>query len=94
MTGAPKFLVVDGYTKKARDELAAGGAAVAGELYAAMLGDVSPGADCDIIYPSDPGAEGEVFDLDLDESVRLFTRVFGDEGEGACFARVGGVGVE
>ena len=25
MTGAPKFLVVDGYTKKARDELAAGG---------------------------------------------------------------------
>ena len=57
MTGAPKFLVVDGYTKKARDELAAGGAAIAGELYAAMLKDVQPGSDCDIVYPSDPGAE-------------------------------------
>lgn len=57
MTVAPKFLVVDGYTKKARDELAAGGAAVAGELYAAMLKDESPGSDCDIVYPSDSGAE-------------------------------------
>jgi|TARA_Y100000294_G_scaffold115222_1_gene106919 GMP synthase (glutamine-hydrolysing) len=57
MTGAPRFLVVDGYTKKARDELAAGGAAVAGELYAAMLSGESPGSDCDIVYPSDPGAE-------------------------------------
>jgi GMP synthase (glutamine-hydrolysing) len=57
MSSAPKFLVVDGYTKKARDELAAGGASVAGELYAAMLGDVSPGSESDIIYPSDPGAE-------------------------------------
>ena len=57
MTGAPKFLVVDGYTKKARDELAAGGGAIAGELYAAMLKDVQPGSDCDIVYPSDPGAE-------------------------------------
>jgi GMP synthase (glutamine-hydrolysing) len=56
MTGAPKFLVVDGYTKKARDELAAGGAAIAGELYAAMLKNVQPGSDCDIVYPSDPGA--------------------------------------
>ena len=57
MTGAPKFLVVDGYTKKARDELAAGSAGIAGELYAAMLKDVQPGSDCDIVYPSDPGAE-------------------------------------
>ena len=57
MTGAPKFLVVDGYTKIARDALAAGGAAIAGELYAAMLKEVQPGSDCDIVYPSDPGAE-------------------------------------
>ncbi len=54
MTDAPKFLVVDGYTKSARDELAAGGASVAGELYARMLKDVSPGAHSDIVYPSDP----------------------------------------
>jgi len=54
MSGAPKFLVVDGYAKSARDELAAGGATVAGELYAAMLKDVSKGSRCDIIYPSDP----------------------------------------
>jgi len=53
----PRFLVVDGYTKKARDELAAGGAAVAGELYAAMLEAESPGAESDIVFPSDPGAE-------------------------------------
>ena len=54
MTDAPKFLVVDGYTKTARDELAAGGASMAGELYARMLKEVSPGAHSDIIYPSDP----------------------------------------
>ncbi len=57
MSAAPKFLVVDGYAKKARDELAAGGAAVAGDLYAEMLTGVSPGSDADIVYPSDPGAE-------------------------------------
>ncbi|MFQ5763642.1 MAG: type 1 glutamine amidotransferase [Rhodospirillales bacterium] len=56
MSARPRFLVVDGYTKAARDELAAGGAAVAGELYAAMLKDESPGARCDVLYPSDPGA--------------------------------------
>lgn len=55
MNGNPRFLVVDGYTKRARDELAAGGATVAGPLYAAMLKAVAPGADCDIVYPSDPG---------------------------------------
>jgi GMP synthase (glutamine-hydrolysing) len=51
-----RFLVVDGYVKKARDELAAGGAMVAGPLYAEMLKRYAPGADCDVIYPSDPGA--------------------------------------
>jgi len=56
MSGNPRFLVVDGYTKKARDELAVGGATVAGPLYAAMLNEVAGGAVCDIVYPSDPGA--------------------------------------
>jgi len=56
MNGNPRFLVVDGYTKKARDELAAGGATVAGPLYAAMLRGVARGAACDVVYPSDPDA--------------------------------------
>ena len=56
MSAAPKILIVDGYAKKARDELAAGGAAVAGDLYAGMLAKVSPGYQCDIVFPSDPGA--------------------------------------
>lgn len=56
MSGKPRFLVVDGYTKKARDELAADGATVAGPLYAAMLKEAAPGAACDVLYPSDPGA--------------------------------------
>ena len=42
MTGGPRFLVVDGYTSAARAELAAGGASVAGDLYAAMIGNVLP----------------------------------------------------
>ena len=56
MSAAPKILIVDGYAKKARDELAAGGAAMAGDLYAGMLAKVSPGCQCDIVFPSDPGA--------------------------------------
>ncbi len=56
MTAAPRFLIVDGYTSAARAELAAGGAAVAGDLYAAMIGNVLPGARCDVVFPSDPGA--------------------------------------
>ena len=56
MSAAPKILIVDGYAKKARDELAAGGAAVAGDLYAGMLAKVSPGCQFDIVFPSDPGA--------------------------------------
>ncbi len=55
MTGGPRFLVVDGYRGAARAELAAGGAAVAGDLYAAMIGQVQPGARCDVLFPCDPG---------------------------------------
>lgn len=57
MTLAPRFLVIDGYTRAARDELRAGGASVAGELYAAMLRRIVPAARCDILYPSDPDGE-------------------------------------
>ena len=57
MSNEPRFLVVDGYTKPARDELAAAGATVAGALYAAMLEQVSPGSACDILYPCDAGAQ-------------------------------------
>jgi len=53
MSPAPKFLVVDGYLKKSRDELADGGAGLASDLYVKMLETAAPGAVCDIIYPSD-----------------------------------------
>ncbi len=44
MSADPRFLVVDGYSKAGRDELVAGGASMAGELYAAMLRRFAPGA--------------------------------------------------
>ncbi len=50
-----RFLIIDGYIKASRDELAAGGASTAGDLYENMLGKYAPGAHCDIVYPSDPG---------------------------------------
>ena len=53
MSNEPRFLVVDGYLKKSRDELATGGAGVAGDLYGAMLKKASPGSSFDIIYPCD-----------------------------------------
>ena len=50
-----RFLIIDGYTKAARDQLATGGASVAADLYAAMLERWSPLAvSCDKLYPSDP----------------------------------------
>jgi len=54
MPDAPRFLVIDGYAKPSRDELAAGGCSVAGELYARMLRNHVPNAGTDILYPSDP----------------------------------------
>ena len=53
MSADPRFLVVDGYSKAGRDELAAGGAAMAGDLYAAMLRRFAPGAAVDIVFPAD-----------------------------------------
>ena len=54
MGGAPRLLVVDGYKKGAREELAAGGATPAGPLYAGMLARCHPGCVVDVVYPADP----------------------------------------
>ncbi len=54
MSAEPRFLVVDGYSREGREELAAGGASVAADLYAAMLLRVVPNAVVDKVYPSDP----------------------------------------
>ena len=53
-----RFLVMDGYNHEAREELVAGGATLAADQYVAMLKTSTPGgaADCDIVFPSDPGA--------------------------------------
>jgi GMP synthase (glutamine-hydrolysing) len=55
MSLEPRFLVIDGYTRAGRDELAAGGATPAGPLYARMLKRCRPGCEVDILYPADPG---------------------------------------
>ncbi|HMB77720.1 MAG TPA: type 1 glutamine amidotransferase [Kiloniellaceae bacterium] len=55
MTG-PRFIVVDGYAKEGRDDLSAGGATTAGELYARMLKACCKSAEVDVVYPADPGA--------------------------------------
>ncbi len=55
MPASPRILVIDGYVRAAREELAAGGAGVAGDLYVAMLKRVLPGVRCDVLHPSDPG---------------------------------------
>ena len=38
------------------DQLAAGGAGPAGDLYVKMLKKCLPGAECDVVHPADPGA--------------------------------------
>ena len=56
MTSQLKFLVIDGYTKAARDELQGCGASTAGDLYVSMLKRFVPDGRFDILYPCDPGA--------------------------------------
>ncbi len=56
MSAEPRFLVVDGYAKAGREELAAGGATMAGDLYGAMVRRFAPGAAVDIVYPADGDA--------------------------------------
>jgi len=53
----PRFLIVDGYTREARDQLQAGGASVAADLYQKMLSDCAPfQIECDILFPCDDPA--------------------------------------
>ena len=56
MSANPRFLVVDGYLKASRDELVAGGASMACDLYAAMLRRFAPGAEVDFVFPADGAA--------------------------------------
>jgi len=56
MGSQPRFIVVDGYSRAGREDLAAGGASTAGDLYAAMLKSCAPGSAVDIVYPADPGS--------------------------------------
>jgi len=57
MSPSPRILVVDGYTKAARDELVAGGATMAADQYVAMLTKLNPAVQCEILFPSDPDCE-------------------------------------
>ena len=57
MTSQVRFLVIDGYSKQGRDELIAGRAGCAADLYVDMLKHNLPGCHCDILFPSDPGAD-------------------------------------
>lgn len=57
MTLEPKFLVLDGYRRSGREELAAGGCTPAGALYARMLKKCHPNSVVDVIFPADPGGK-------------------------------------
>ena len=57
MALSPRILVVDGYARPGREELAAAGCTVAGDLYAKMLRRILPTARCDIIYPADADSD-------------------------------------
>ena len=51
-----RFLVVEGYSREGREDLKAGGASRASDLYAKMLMRWTPGSEVEIVYPADPGA--------------------------------------
>jgi GMP synthase (glutamine-hydrolysing) len=57
MSTQARFLVIDGYSKEGRDELVQGKAGRAADLYVDMLSHNLPGCHCDILFPSDPGAD-------------------------------------
>ncbi len=56
MSERPHILVVDGYTRAAREELEAGGASTAAALYRRMIARFLPQATIDVVFPSDPDA--------------------------------------
>jgi len=51
-----KFLVVEGYGKSSRDELAVGGMSLASDLYREMLLSLAPNAIVDVVTPADADA--------------------------------------
>jgi len=52
----PRLLVIDGYTREAREQLVEGGASTASDLYVQMLTHCGPeGTRCDLLFPSDEG---------------------------------------
>ena len=55
-TTALRILIIDGYTKVAREQLQSGGASLAADLYVKMLQRCVPtGVECDVIFPADSG---------------------------------------
>ena len=54
-----RFLVVDGYAKEGREDLQAGGASTAGQLYERMLRENSSDAEVDVVFPADPDTKLE-----------------------------------
>ncbi len=52
---ALKFLIIDGYPKESREQFAGVGMSLAGQLFADMMKQHQPGAECEIIFPCDPG---------------------------------------
>jgi GMP synthase (glutamine-hydrolysing) len=57
MADSLRFLIVDGYPPKSREEFDQIGMTTAGRLYAALLKQHQRNAVYEIVYPSDPGVE-------------------------------------
>lgn len=56
MSDTLRFLVLDGYARAGREDLANGGASTAGKLYERLLQSAHADAAVDIVYPADPDA--------------------------------------
>jgi GMP synthase (glutamine-hydrolysing) len=70
-TTVPRILIIDGYTKAAREQLQSGGASLAADLYVGLLQRCAPdGIECDVIFPADPGAS-----LPVGEAIRDYDGV-------------------
>ena len=63
----PRLLVIEGNTAEGRFQQTAAGGSVAIEGYAKLLRGLLPGAEIDVVFAADPGAEDR--------------RVAGDEAE-------------
>ena len=53
MSQAPRILVVDGYNRAGREDLEAGGATTAGNLYERLIHKCAPDAIIDQVFPAD-----------------------------------------